>query len=278
MTGSTSRKAPSPVVIALTAVLFVLVPLLTWQQTWFGRKLSDAQEERYLQDNQHPRRIQHALSQLSDRILRGDSTARKFYPRVTTLAHHPASPIRVMAAWVFGQDSSSALFHQTLLDLLHDPEPMVRRNAALSLVRFQDASGRPELLEMLGACQLRSPVAGRVTLPVAPRESVGAGKLLARVIPDEGGPVEIRSPFPGEVAGVLARDGSRIDREQPLVSIYSEADQVFEALRGLYLIGRAEDLGAVEHYAVVSAPDLVRRQAELTARAIRARWEPNPNR
>ena len=45
----------------LTAWLIVLMPVLFWWNTWFGRQLSDQQLAEYLQDEKHPRHIQHAL-------------------------------------------------------------------------------------------------------------------------------------------------------------------------------------------------------------------------
>jgi HEAT repeats len=270
---------PSPAAITILAVLFVAVPLLTWQQTWFGRKLSDAEMQRYLHDERHPRQMQHALAQISDRILQGDATVHQWYPQVAALAHHPSSPVRVTAAWVLGQDNTSDLFHQTLRGMLQDQEPMVRRNAALALVRFQDPSGRPELRDMLSAYTYRSPVSGRVAVSVVASESVGAGTLLARVTPQEGRPLEIRSSFPGEVARILARDGSWVSGGDGIISVDSGVEQVWEALRGLYLIGQAEDLGLVQRYAFAgNVADSVKKQAELTARVIRARSEPTPTR
>jgi hypothetical protein len=130
-------------------VLFVLMPFLFWHATWFGRKLTNVETGRYLLDSEHPHNIQHALSQISDRIVQGDSTVREWYPQVVALAQHPATEIRTLAAWTMGQDNNAGMFHRALLDLLHDPEPMVRRNAALSLVRFRDSSGRGELVKML---------------------------------------------------------------------------------------------------------------------------------
>jgi len=41
--------------------LIVLMPFLFWWNTWFGRQLSDKQIEVYLDDDKHPRHIQHAL-------------------------------------------------------------------------------------------------------------------------------------------------------------------------------------------------------------------------
>jgi hypothetical protein len=269
----------SPAAIVILAALFVAVPLLTWEQTWFGRKLTDAQMRSYLQDERHPRHMQHALSQISDRILQGDATVRQWYPQVAALAHFGNVAVRVTAAWVLGQDNTSSLFQQTLQDLLKDPEPMVRRNAALALVRFQDPSGRPELRRMLNAYTLRSPVSGRVAVAVVPNERIGGGTLLARVTPKEGRPLEIRSPFAGKVGRFLTSDGSWVSEGEGILYMDSAEEQLWEALRGLYLIGRPEDLDVVQRYATGgNLSDSVRQQAELTAHAIRARVEPTPTR
>src|SRR5262249_17727040 len=233
----------------------------------------------YLQDEGHPRHMQHALSQISDRILQGDTSVRQWYPRVVSLAHHSSGPVRVTSAWVLGQDNTSDLFHQTLLALLQDPEPMVRRNAALALVRFRDASGRPELRSVLGTYTFRSPVAGRVTVSVAAHEKIGTGTLLARVTTQEGQSVEIRSLFVGEVGRILARDGSNVSGGEGILSVNSGEEQVWEALRALYLIGGADDLDLVQRYASVNTfSDSLRKQAESTAQAIRARSEPTTTR
>ena len=279
MTPSQQTRRRSPAAIVILAALFVAGPLLTWQQTWFGRKLTDADMRSYLQDERHPRHIQHALSQISDRILQGDTTVRQWYPQVVSLALHSSGPVRVTSAWVLGQDNTSELFHQTLLALLQEPEPMVRRNAALALVRFRDGSGRPELRSILDAYTFRSPVSGRVAVSVVAKERVGAGTLLARVTPEEGRPLEIRSPFAGDVGRILAREGSNVSGGEGILSVNSGEEQVWEALRGLYLIGGAEDLELVQRYASVNTfSDSLRKQAELTAHAIRARSEPTTTR
>ena len=59
--------------------------------------------------------------------------------------------VRNTDAWVMGQDTSGAGFHETLLKMLQDPSPMVRGNAALSLVRFGDATGRPQIVASAAA-------------------------------------------------------------------------------------------------------------------------------
>ena len=73
----------------------------------------------------------------------------QWYEIVAQLSEHPSPQVRVTAAWVMGQDSTSELFHNALLDMLHDDEVLVRRNAALALVRFGDKKGLKELRTML---------------------------------------------------------------------------------------------------------------------------------
>src|SRR6267142_3967184 len=154
------RRASLPLIIV--AALFIIVPFLTWYGTWFGRNLSDEQISAYLADEKNPRHIQHALSRVEERIERGDPSAKKFYPQIIALAKSPTGEIRKTAAWVMGQDNKSEEFHRALISLLHDNDPLVRRNAALQLVRFGDASGRPELRSMLQSFEVKSPVSGAI--------------------------------------------------------------------------------------------------------------------
>jgi HEAT repeat protein len=80
---------------------------------------------------------------------RGDPKVAQWYETVAQLSEHSGPQVRVTAAWVMGQDSTSELFHKTLLQMLSDDEVLVRRNAALSLVRFGDDEGLNELRAML---------------------------------------------------------------------------------------------------------------------------------
>src|SRR6202142_1872968 len=131
-----------------TAWLIVLMPFLFWWNTWFGRHLSDKQLSEYLNDDKHPRHIQHALVQLGERLGHRDTTATRWYPELVRLAAHPVEEVRNTDAWVMGQDTSAAGFHEALLKMLTDSSPVVRGNAALSLVRFGDASGRPQIVDL----------------------------------------------------------------------------------------------------------------------------------
>ncbi len=275
--GAGSRR-PSLLFLVVT-LLFVLIPFLFWRATWFGRPLSDKEIEKYLADEAKPRHIQHALSQMADRIVRHQlrpGEAKLWYPRVAALAQHRMTEIRVTAAWVMGQDNTSEEFHRVLLRLLRDPEPLVRRNASLSLVRFGDASGRAELVLMLRPYAVRSPRQGTLSIGVKENDSVNPGTLLARLDVGKGETVEIRSPLSGRVESKLRGQGTQVEAGDEVVVLSPGADQVWEALRALHLVGRPEDLPDVERFAHPDSartdmPEKIQQQAALTAEAIRSR-------
>src|SRR6202049_724498 len=68
-------SARNRLIFLLVACLIVLMPFLFWWSTWFGRRLSDTQITAYLNDDKHPRHIQHALVQLGERMARQDAGA-----------------------------------------------------------------------------------------------------------------------------------------------------------------------------------------------------------
>src|SRR5277367_1923270 len=142
--------------------LIVLMPFLFWWNTWFGRNLSDQQLTEYLHDDKKPRHIQQALVQISERVSHHDAAVSQWYPDLLRLAGDPVEEVRNTDAWVMGQDTSGAGFHDALLKMLADSSPMVRGNAALSLVRFGDATGRPQIVALLQPASITAPVDGHV--------------------------------------------------------------------------------------------------------------------
>lgn len=281
----TSAAPPKPalkrrwlfLILALT-FLFVLMPFLFWQATWFGKPLNDVQLEKSLSDREHPREIQHALSQLADRILSRDpltrDSARRFYPRVIEIAQTGQDELRLTTAWVMGQDNSVPDFHQELLRLLQDPNPMVRRNAALALVRFHDASGLPEIRSMLQPYTVTAPSGpGALDERLKPGDAINPGTLVGRIENGAQSRTELRSQIPGTIDRWLVSDKSSVAPGQPLLLVNPSGDEIWEALRALYLLGEPQDLPAVEEFARGSGqfPANVRQQAELTATAIRSR-------
>ena len=258
----------------LVAWLIVLMPVLFWWGTWFGRPLSDKQISTYLNDEKHPRHIQHALVQLGERMGRRDPIATQWYPDLVRLASHPVEEVRNTDAWVMGQDTSGAGLHEALLKMLHDPSAMVQGNAALSLVRFGDASGRAQIVALLKPATIIAPIAGQVIDADKLGTAVHQGGLIAKV---RGGEqtAEVRSPIGGRIGALTVAIGARVDAGNELATVEPGAEQVWEALRALYLIGQAEDLEAVRLYERESQEisDRVRQQAILTEKAIRERAE-----
>jgi biotin carboxyl carrier protein len=260
-------------IVALVPVLLVIVTFLFWYQTWFGRPLTDSELSEYLTDISVPHKTQHALAELANRIARGDAAAGRWYPQVLALASSPEPGFRLMAAWVMGQDGRAPEFHQALAKLLKDSDPMVRGNAALALVRFGDASGHEELRQMLQPLTLAAPAAGTVRYKVKTGDPVHRGSLVARLESRSAPAVEVGSLVEGRIDSLGAREGSSVAAGAPLAVISPGDEQVFEVLRGLYLVGQPDDLPEVERYAREGAgvSPKVREQAALTAHAIQSR-------
>jgi biotin carboxyl carrier protein len=256
----------------LTAWLIVLMPFLFWWSTWFGRHLSDTQITAYLNDDKHPRHIQHALVQLGELMSGHDSGARRWYPDLLRLASHPTEEVRNTDAWVMGQDTSAAAFRQTLLQMLQDSSPVVRGNAALSLVRFGDATGRPQVVALLQPASVVAPVAGRVIDVDKVGTSVRQGGLIAKLQSGER-IMEIRTPITGRIRMLSVGTGATVAAGAQVASIDPGSEQVWEALRALYVIGQVEDLPAIRAYQreLPEIPDRIRQQALLTEQAIRQR-------
>src|SRR5215469_15430079 len=182
----------------VTGWLIVLMPFLFWWNTWFGRHLSDKQVTEYLRDDAHPRHIQHALIQMGERMSRHDTSVAQWYPDLVRLATHNVEEVRNTDAWVLGQDTSGAGFHEALLKMLGDSSPLVRGNAALSLVRFGDASGRPQIVALLQSVQLTAPIAGKVIAADKAGTAIHQGGLIAKLQNDQQ-TSDVRSPISGRI-------------------------------------------------------------------------------
>ncbi|HEV2862999.1 MAG TPA: HEAT repeat domain-containing protein [Pyrinomonadaceae bacterium] len=260
--------------LAVVATLFVVVPFLTWYWTWFGRSLSDEEMRKFLTDG-NPRHAQHAMSQLADRITedKDDEAARRWGGQVVALASSPVADVRMTAAWLMGVEHKSEEFHAALSKLVEDGEPIVRRNAALALVRFGDERCRPELLAMLRPFAVRAAAGGTAMTALSAGTPVKRESLLVRYRSAEGSTAELRSPVPGRVERASVREGESFEAGAELFHIAPDAEQVRDALLGLYYFGRPEDLPEIERYerGVEHMTDDVKRQAALTAREIKSR-------
>lgn len=264
------------ILIVLVPFSIVLIIFLFWYSTWFGRRPNDAEMAEYLTNTSVPHKTQHALSALADEMERRDSSARRWYPDLLKLASSPEPGLRQMAAWVMGDDNQNPAFHEALKRLLGDSSVVVRWNAALALVRFGDAAGEPELLEMLKPLELAAPASGRITLKLRPGDDLSPSDLVVRIATSTR-TVDVRSPIAGGLESFGASNDASVLAGQPLVRIAPGSEQVWEALRALYLVGGPADLGEVERYSqgVAGMPERVRMQARLTSEAIRGRMARN---
>src|SRR5260370_6146139 len=265
----------------VTAWLIVLMPFLFWWNTWFGRRLPDKQLSQSLQSEKHTRHIQPALVELGERMGRHDASVSLWYPAMIRLASHSVEEVRNTNAWVMGQDAAVPAFHETLLNMLHDSSPMVRGNPALSLVRFRDATGRPQIVALLQPAKIVTPFAGRVTDSDKVGTAIHQGGLIAKLLVDssveasqnELRPFELRSPITGRIRTLFVAPGSHVAAGAEVAIVTPGDEQVWEALRALYLIGQPDDLPAIRPFQreLPEISDRVRQQALLTAKAIRDR-------
>jgi hypothetical protein len=276
-----SMSRTQKILFFTTGWLIVLMPFLFWWNTWFGRHLSDRQLNEYLHDDKKPRHIQQALVQLSERISKGAASndgvaATHWYPDLLRLATYPVEEVRNTDAWVMGQDTSGAGFHDALLTMLADSSPMVRGNAALSLVRFGDATGRPQIVALLQPAEITAPQSGHIVDADRPGTAIHQGGLLAKLQMDQGQLAELRSPIPGRIRS-LAQTGANVAAGSEVAVVDPATEQVWEALRALYLVGQVDDLPAIRTYER-DLPDIsndVRQQAVETDKAIQERARRN---
>ena len=268
-----SMSRTQKILFFTTGWLIVLMPFLFWWNTWFGRHLSDQQMTEYLHDDKKPRHIQHALVQLGDRMSHSDGNAKQWYPDMVRLATHSVEEVRNTDAWVMGQDASGPGFHDALLKMLQDSSPMVRGNAALSLVRFGDPSGHPQIVALLQPAQIMTASGGTIVDADRPGTSIHQDGLVAKLKNAASSqPVELRSPIPGRIRSV-AQTGANLSAGAEVAVIDPSTEQVWEALRALYVVGQPEDIQAIRPYER-DVPDVsndVRQQAQETEKAIQAR-------
>ncbi len=266
------------IMVTLMAVLFVVVPALFWHDTWFGRPLDNEEIAEYLADRDKPRKAQHALAQISGRITEGDAAAKQaakqWYPQILDLADHSLPELRLTAAWVMGQDVQEKPFRDKLHEMLDDPQPIVRRNAALSLASFNDPAGRVVLLAMLRPFAVQSTDTGVLTNRLESGDVVDRDTLLARVArQDQDEPAEVRSPVPGVVAERLLKDGANVHAGDDMVVLSPDPTHAHQSLRALYLVGTPEDIEDIRRFfrPNENLPAYVAEQARLTAERIRKR-------
>ncbi len=85
--------------------------------------------------------------------------------------------------------------------------------------------------------------------------------------------MEVRSPITGKISNLRVQTGQSVTSGAEIATLAPEGDQVWEALRALFIIGKPEDLQVVQSYEreLPEIPERVRQQAVETEKAIRGR-------
>jgi multidrug efflux pump subunit AcrA (membrane-fusion protein) len=105
------------------------------------------------------------------------------------------------------------------------------------------------------------------------REGGVVAKISTTVFADGTGVIELRSPITGRLRTLSAQRGKTVHPGEVIATIDPGTEQVWEALRALYLIGQPDDLPTIRPYQR-DVPDVsndVRQQAVETEQAIRKR-------
>ena len=275
----TSPPKRSFLLLTFLTVAMVFVPFLFWYQSWFGRTLTEKEIDSYLSNDKKPRKSQHAIAQITEMIEKGYKPLNAWYPKISRLADHNSNELRATVAWFMGIHPEKKEFYpsllkfqslNSLLKLLNDKEPMVRRNAALSLVAYKESRARQELRRMLSPFILRSPGNGTIRFRLKSNDAIDKGTLIARINTGKNKELEVRSPVPGTLKSKLIDEGSQVVVGDQLALLSASHGHVREALRALYLLGKLDDIPLIKKYTINSSaiPLEISDQARQTQKAI----------
>ena len=88
-----AERAKTPMAIYGILILTVVVVILSWRSCSYLVPLTDSEVTEYLASDDEAR-IHRALSQVDERIVRGDPDVEQFFPRVVELSEHESAVIR----------------------------------------------------------------------------------------------------------------------------------------------------------------------------------------
>lgn len=269
-----AARSTRPVVLLwVFAVACFTVPGLFWWSTTYGRRLDDSQLAEFLTPAGKPDEVRHALNEIAERYEHAPVGMDRWVPRVIEVSRSSDISLRIAAAWAMQHDASRPEYRQRLREMLADPAPLARFNAATALTRAGDASVRPVLLEMLEAHTLTAPTAGVVERVLSRGSPARPGAPAARIEPGDGEPVDLATPIEGKVLSVAAEVGAKVAAGDVILVITPSEEQVLNAVTGLMLVGRDDDVPALRRVADQRSghAEGTRSQAEAAIAAIRRR-------
>lgn len=255
--------------MGLAAIPLILLPFTFWYMVWHGSSLQPDEIQSALAEPLRPGNAGAILLRMGERISRGDKSTAQWYPRIVQLAQHESPQLRRTVAWAMGKDLQFPDFRKTLHTLLRDPDPRVRRAAAISLAQGGDPASREALLEAIAPQAVRSGIAGSVRMRIQPADTATADTAVALV-----GDTFVEAGIAGTVKRLLVKDGDLVSRDQALLEMIAPPEELVDALRALTHTGNSADVAAVRKCAeevTGQYKDLIQTEAERTIRAISKR-------
>lgn len=255
--------------MGLATIPLILLPFTFWYLVWHGSAIPAEEVKSALAEPVKPGQAGAVLLRLGEKMSRGDESVVRWYPRIAELSRHESAQLRKNVAWTMGKDLRHAEFRSSLHAMLGDPEPRVRRAAAISLALAGDAAARPVLLEAIGLQVVLSPFAGSVNPRIQPADTATADTAVARV-----GEQFVEAGTAGTVKRVLVKDGELVSKGQALIEMTAPDDELIDGLRALAHVGTAADADAITACAKLASGEnkaVVENQAQRTLRQIAAR-------
>lgn len=242
-----SKDKRGPILLMGILLVTAVIAFVSWYSSSFKRPLSDDQIIERLETGD-ARSIQHALSQLEERLSpRYDGRAR-FREPVVALAKDEYVEIRRQVAWVMGREPAP-VYRETLTKMLADADLGARVMAACSLSNWNDPLARPVLLTGLDAFELRAEAAGTLDLKLEVGDAASLGTGLGSIKRKDGEAAPVRTPLNGFIQLLpKGKDGDVVVGDV-IAKIAPGPKTVLNLLTALGYVGKYEDLPILERFA-----------------------------
>jgi len=266
MTASLKKTDGKRGPLLLMGILLVtcVIALASWFGSSFKRGLSDDQVLERLEAGA-PRDIQHALSQLEERLGPAYEGRERFREAVVALAENEHVEIRRQVAWVMGREPAE-LYRSTLTKMLTDVDLGARVNAACSLSNFYDALARPVLLKGLEPFEVLAMASGTLDLKLDIGDAASLGTGLGSIKTSEDESIQVRTPLNGFLELLPKGKDGEVDAGDVIATVSPDPLTVVNLLKALEAVGRLEDIPILERFARGSVARMTP-EVEAAARA-----------
>lgn len=244
---SSRDRNKGPLLLMGILILTAVIGVASWYSSSFKRALTDEQIIERLEAGE-PRDIQHALSQLEERLSFRYEGRERFRAPVVALANNEHVEIRRQVAWVMGREPAP-IYRETLTLLLADPDLGVRNNAACSLSNFYDPLARPVLLKGLEAFDILAEADGTLDLKLDVGDAASLGTGLGSIKNGEGEGIPVRTPLNGFIEALpKGKDGDVVVGDV-VARISPDPQIVVNLLTALGAVATLDDVPKLQAYA-----------------------------